>query len=259
MSRHYGTTSERGYGSPHQKLRARWKPLVDAGQVQCHAVLCLEERDGKSRWIIPGTPWHLGHTEDRSGWTGPEHERCGAADGARRGNAERPRRILAAQGPMRSPLCKDCGKEYHYAAKTCMICGRHYHPGRKVQYTCSRPCGVAYKRLNYGNGKGVPLPPMPACEICGKPCGSRGVRTCSEACYSKFRASQRMELTCERCGRKFMGRTARWCSPNCQALTYYHANRSQVLAKMAAKRAGPPVDADMTEPAMVMARQSRAW
>ena len=80
-----GTTAERGYGSPHQKLRAKWKPQVDAGMVNCHAVICVMS----SRWIQPGTPWHLGHTPDRTGWTGPEHQHCGAADGARRGNSRR--------------------------------------------------------------------------------------------------------------------------------------------------------------------------
>jgi hypothetical protein len=77
-------TADRGYGGPHQKLRAQWKPLVDAGRVNCHSLICLEERDGRTRQIIPGTPWHLGHTPDRTGWTGPEHERCNEADGARR-------------------------------------------------------------------------------------------------------------------------------------------------------------------------------
>jgi hypothetical protein len=85
--RRRGTTTQRGYGRPHQKQRAQWKPLVDAGMVQCHAAICLEP----SRWITPGTPWHMGHTPDRTGWTGPEHQRCGAADGARRGNRNRPR------------------------------------------------------------------------------------------------------------------------------------------------------------------------
>ena len=80
-----GTTAQRGYGSQHQKLRAKWKPLVDAGMVSCHAGVCLMA----SRWIPPGSAWHLGHTPDRSGWTGPEHERCNEADGARRGNRRR--------------------------------------------------------------------------------------------------------------------------------------------------------------------------
>ena len=82
-----GTTTQRGYGAQHQALRAKWKPLVEAGQVRCHATHCLMQ----SRWIQPGTLWDLGHTPDRRGWTGPEHRRCNRADGAVRGNKRRAR------------------------------------------------------------------------------------------------------------------------------------------------------------------------
>jgi hypothetical protein len=101
-----GKTADRGYGSPHQKLRDQWKPAVEAGQVTCRAAICLEVRDGRSRMIAPGTPWHLGHTADRSGWTGPEHQRCGAADGARRGNRMRGQRRAMAKAGMttRTPV-----------------------------------------------------------------------------------------------------------------------------------------------------------
>ena len=86
------SASARGYHYRHQKIRTGWAPLVNAGQVRCHAVLCLEERDGRSRWIVPGTPWHLGHTPDRTAWTGPEHARCNLSDGAVRGNRMRGQR-----------------------------------------------------------------------------------------------------------------------------------------------------------------------
>jgi hypothetical protein len=75
-------TTQRGYGNDHQKVRARWQPIVNAGQAYCHAVICLMP----DRRIMPGTPWDLGHTPDRTTWTGPEHQRCNRADGARRGN-----------------------------------------------------------------------------------------------------------------------------------------------------------------------------
>jgi hypothetical protein len=73
-------TAARGYGGEHQRLRAQWKPTVDAGQAWCHAAICLQP----ARWIQPGTPWHLGHTPDRTAWTGPEHALCNDADGGRR-------------------------------------------------------------------------------------------------------------------------------------------------------------------------------
>jgi hypothetical protein len=82
-----GKTAARGYGGGHQRLRAQWKPAVDAGQAWCHAVVCLKP----SRHITPGTPWHLGHTPDRTAWTGPEHSVCNLSDGAVRGNRMRGR------------------------------------------------------------------------------------------------------------------------------------------------------------------------
>jgi hypothetical protein len=82
-----GTTAQRGYGREHARRRARWKPLVDAGQVMCHAVICLKS----TRQIWPGTPWHLGHTPDRTAWTGPEHEQCNESEAAIRGNRARGR------------------------------------------------------------------------------------------------------------------------------------------------------------------------
>ena len=85
MPQDYGTTTARGYGRAHQLERARWKPIVDAGQADCHAETCLMG----DRWIEPGTPWHLGHTVDRTAWTGPEHARCNTSEGATRGNQAR--------------------------------------------------------------------------------------------------------------------------------------------------------------------------
>jgi hypothetical protein len=69
-------TVARGYGATHKRLRARWKPLVDSGQVAC-------ARCGRT--IAPGTPWDLGHVDsDRSQYAGPEHQRCNRATAARR-------------------------------------------------------------------------------------------------------------------------------------------------------------------------------
>ena len=73
------------YNGQHQRERARWTPLVNAGRVMCHAVRCLEPH----RLIIPGTLWDLGHNPAGTAWTGPEHARCNRSEGATRGNKER--------------------------------------------------------------------------------------------------------------------------------------------------------------------------
>ena len=80
-NRNTGTTTARGYGSKHQRERARWKPAVDAGLAYCRQPVCLQ----RSRWIPPGTDWALGHTDDRSAYLGPCHALCNQRDGARRG------------------------------------------------------------------------------------------------------------------------------------------------------------------------------
>jgi hypothetical protein len=78
------TTTDRGYGADHQAERAKWQRRMDQGEaVDCHAERCLEP----SRWIRPGQPWDLGHTPDRTAWTGPEHPLCNRAEGGRRGAA----------------------------------------------------------------------------------------------------------------------------------------------------------------------------
>ena len=77
------TTASRGYGVEHQRERARWEPKVAAGLADCHAEVCTET----SRLIAPGQPWDLGHTHDRTSWTGPEHVPCNRSAGGRNGAA----------------------------------------------------------------------------------------------------------------------------------------------------------------------------
>lgn len=78
--RQRATPAERGYDAAHRAERKRWLPIVQAGGVLC-------SRCGHR--IQPGSDWDLGHTDDRTAWTGPEHAACNRADGARRGNAHR--------------------------------------------------------------------------------------------------------------------------------------------------------------------------
>ena len=87
MARRYrGTRQERGYDAEHDRLRAAWKPIVDAGDADCHEPICLEPE----RWIKPGTDWDLSHSKDRSGWTGPSHATCNRSAGGKQGNPRSP-------------------------------------------------------------------------------------------------------------------------------------------------------------------------
>ncbi|KMY23306.1 hypothetical protein ACU19_04865 [Actinobaculum suis] len=64
------SSTARGYDATHKRLRAQWARQVEAGGVCC-------ARCGGP--ITPGTPWDLGHTDDRRGYRGPEHSRCNRA------------------------------------------------------------------------------------------------------------------------------------------------------------------------------------
>jgi hypothetical protein len=84
-------TTLRGYGHRHQTEKRRLNPIVEAHGAICAAEICLMP----SRYIPPGTrswQWDLGHTKDRTAWTGPEHIRCNRSEGARRGNRQRIKR-----------------------------------------------------------------------------------------------------------------------------------------------------------------------
>jgi len=65
------TTSRRGYGARHQRIRRALQPLVAAGLVTC-------ARCGLR--IHPGESWDLGHDDlNRALHRGAEHQRCNRA------------------------------------------------------------------------------------------------------------------------------------------------------------------------------------
>src|SRR5512143_1351333 len=65
------SSTQRGYGYAHVQERSRWVPLVEQGCVTC--VLC-------GGWVQPGTPWHLDHLPDRTGYRGVAHASCNVRD-----------------------------------------------------------------------------------------------------------------------------------------------------------------------------------
>ena len=69
-----GSRQARGYDRHHDRQRAQWAPLVATGTIPC-------ARCGRP--IPPGQPWDLGHSDDRTTWTGPEHATCNRAAGGR--------------------------------------------------------------------------------------------------------------------------------------------------------------------------------
>lgn len=63
-----GTTAQRGYGTGHRDQRSRWQQLIDAG-APVHCARCDTR-------ILPGTPWHLDHADDRTQYLGPSCAHC---------------------------------------------------------------------------------------------------------------------------------------------------------------------------------------
>src|SRR5689334_20629229 len=78
------STTARGYGYRHQRLRAWWAPRVATGLAKCWRcgrIICSDE------------PWHLGHADgDKRTYRGPEHVLCNCRTNARDRRADpRPR------------------------------------------------------------------------------------------------------------------------------------------------------------------------
>jgi hypothetical protein len=165
----------------------------------------------------PADRIHLGHTADRTGYTGLEHSDCNTAEGARRGNQARQFKPAAAGSDV---ICRTCRQPYHYAARSCEMCGAHYHPSYGEQRTCGRACGLALSRQNRrarpvgdrvrtdGITVTVPAPWRTSREWL-VPAG----RT-----YGKPAASPVYIRECVWCGRSFVGRAAdqRACSMDCR-------------------------------------------
>lgn len=116
-------TTRRGYGTRHQKLRAKEdRALKRAGQVPCarcgwpvfhawpldppevHVPNCPQRSSCQGQcW----STWDLGHTDDRTAYSGIEHTCCNRAAGARNSHAKR------AATP-RPPKAEDTGPVRDY-------------------------------------------------------------------------------------------------------------------------------------------------
>lgn len=71
-----GTRQQRGYGRDHDRLRAQWAARLTSSPTPIPCARCGHPID-------PRTPWDLGHNDDRTQWTGPEHASCNRAAGGR--------------------------------------------------------------------------------------------------------------------------------------------------------------------------------
>lgn len=131
------SAEERGYGKEHRETRAKWKPLVEAGQTNC--CIC-------GYWIEPGSKWHLDHTPERDGYRGVAHASCnvrdGASRGARRSNIARP--VVEKHCPTCSSAFITTYPKQTYCSATCRpkVTAK---PRVKQQRQCT-DCGTTIKQ-----------------------------------------------------------------------------------------------------------------
>jgi hypothetical protein len=69
-----GTPTQRGYGASFQAERRQWKAMLDTEPWPC-------ARCGRP--IQPGEPFHLDHSDDRSGLLGPSCPKCNTSAGGK--------------------------------------------------------------------------------------------------------------------------------------------------------------------------------
>lgn len=80
------STTQRGYGSSHQRLRAHWQHRINTGEV----ITCWRPDCGRR---ITGTDWHLGHDDnDRSKYRGPECITCNLSAAGKKSHEKKPER-----------------------------------------------------------------------------------------------------------------------------------------------------------------------
>jgi len=74
------SSSTRGYGYGHRRLRQWWAPRVATGLVRCWRCGVV---------IRSGEAWHLGHDDvNRQVYKGPEHVDCNCATKSRNVNTD---------------------------------------------------------------------------------------------------------------------------------------------------------------------------
>ncbi|GIG27174.1 hypothetical protein Cde04nite_34180 [Cellulomonas denverensis] len=76
--RRRGSRQARGYDATHDRARAGWQARMDSGE-RVYCATCGV--------LLNGSPWDLGHTDDRRSYRGPQCLPCNRSDGGRRGRA----------------------------------------------------------------------------------------------------------------------------------------------------------------------------
>lgn len=92
-----GKTTARGYGAAHQKLAARLLAQWHPGQPCARCGQPMWQRWTRTPAGRRVSAIELGHTDDRTAYTGLEHAHCNRSAGAIKRNATRRVRFFAGQ------------------------------------------------------------------------------------------------------------------------------------------------------------------
>lgn len=79
----------KGYDHRHKVERAKWQRRIDRGETfdcSCAHVDCTKHVGPCTVVIHADMTWDLGHTDDRTAWTGPECVPCNRSAGGKNGN-----------------------------------------------------------------------------------------------------------------------------------------------------------------------------
>lgn len=68
------------YGHSHRMERLKWAKVVESGHGWCCEPVCIKS----SRWIPPGSKWHLSHDPTGTFYLGCSHEQCNESEGSKR-------------------------------------------------------------------------------------------------------------------------------------------------------------------------------
>lgn len=69
-----GTRQARGYDAQHDRLRRQWARRINTGTVRC--ARCTKP-------ILPGSDWHLDHSDDRLTYLGASCATCNTSAGGK--------------------------------------------------------------------------------------------------------------------------------------------------------------------------------
>lgn len=82
---HRQTTTQRGYGTKHQRAKRRWQIIINQRGAVCARFSLGQCVESNAMIPVGSRDWALDHDDDdRTRYIGPSHKRCNDIAGARK-------------------------------------------------------------------------------------------------------------------------------------------------------------------------------